>query len=322
MRTFSKKHILYLLFAYLVFQFVWWEILLVYLNHQNFEKEKQLAALKSTSPAQFQQVEHKISHQQKMKIIMVVSEGTVFLILILFGFYKVLKAYEQEILIHEQQTHFLLSLPHEIKTPLSVLQLNLQTLHRHSQLTKEQTQAVIQASLEELKRLQILTENLLLASKIAKHRSVNAPYQKYRLHIQDINLSALLKNIIQTYYPQKFIHQNITEDRFIKGDEPLVMLMVQNLIDNAVKFSNQYIQVNLYANKQKTILEVINDGELINKEEQKKIFELFYRRPSDEERGIKGTGLGLYLVKQIADMHLFSVHVYVQNNHNVFQVVF
>lgn len=310
----KKKQIIYLLFMYVIFQFLWWEILLVKLHYENFEKQKQLNALRITDFNQFKKVENKLNKEQRMKIIMVVGEGTVFLVLILFGFYRVLKAYEKEIIVSQRQTNFLLALPHEIKTPLSIMQLNLQTLMQNKEMENTQKEIFIQKSLKELKRLHNLIEQLLLSSKIMK--------SKYALDIKKVLLSEKLNEWINFYSEQKNIQQNIHANIYVNADENLLQLMIQNLLDNAVKFSENYIGVKLYTNNNQVFLEIENDGELIEKHEKEKIFELFYRRKSDEEKGIKGTGLGLYLVKQIAELHKIKINVLIKNNYNVFQVVF
>ncbi|GIV30048.1 MAG: hypothetical protein KatS3mg028_1114 [Bacteroidia bacterium] len=310
----SKKQVVYLLFGYVLIQFLWWEILLVKLHHENIEKEKQLQALKITNSEEFERIEQYYNKVQRLKIWMIGGEGTVFLILILFGFYKVLKAYERERIMNERQTHFLLSLPHEIKTPLSTIQLNLQTILQNEHLSEEQKQHLTKTSLEELKRLHLLIEQLLLTNKISKG--------KYVPDLQNICLSDTLKQWVHPYMQQKKIQVNIQDNLYVRTDKQLLQLMVWNLLSNALKFSEAIIEVKLYSDKQRVYLEIMNDGELIKPEEKEKIFELFYRRKSDEEKGIKGTGLGLYLVKQIADLHKIQIHVFTKNNLNVFQVVF
>ncbi len=311
----SKKHILYLLFAYVLFQFLWWEVLLVRLHHENIEKEKRLYALSVSNNKQFKKIESALNHAQRMKIIMVVGEGTVFIILILFGFYRVLKAYEKEKELTERQMHFLLSLPHEIKTPLSVIQLNIQTIRQSEQLGGEQKNKMLESSLIELKRLNRLVDHLLLMNKISKG--------KYLLNFKRINLSERLKEWMVLYNKEKLIEQDIQDSIEVKADEFLLRLLIENLFNNAVKYSDKMVKVHLYKDALKGIfLEVWNDGDLIHEKEMEKIFELFYRRPADEQKGIKGTGLGLYIVKQIVDLHGFTIRVFTKTHCNVFQIVF
>lgn len=310
----NKKQGLYILFAYVLIQFLWWEILLVKLHHENIEKEKQLQALKITNPNKFEKIEQYYNKVQRLKIWMIGGEGTVFLILILFGFYKVLKAYERERVMSERQTHFLLSLPHEIKTPLSTIQLNLQTILQNNHLSEEQKQHLTKTSLEELKRLHSLVEQLLLTNKISKGQ--------YIPDMQDIHFSEQLQQWIHSYTTQKEIQVSIQEGLLVRADKHLLQLMIWNLLSNALKFSDKIIEIKLYSDKQHVYLEIMNDGELIKPEEREKIFEIFYRRKSDEEKGIKGTGLGLYIVRQIADLHKIKLNVFTKNNLNVFQVVF
>lgn len=310
----SRKKVLYVLFAYVLLQFIWWEILLVKVHHANYEKEKKLKALNTADVRVFEKIEEQLNKEQRLKIIMIVGEGTVFLVLMLFGFYRLLRAYEREAVMNERQMHFLLSLPHEIKTPLSVIQLNLQTILRNPSASEEDRKKIIEKSLYELKRLHNLVEQLLLTNKISKGKHV---VQK-----EHINLSEQLKNWVLQYNEQKPIHQHIEENLCIDADIPLIQLVIQNLLDNAVKFSEDYIEVKLFKKEGNIYLEIMNDGNLILDEEKEKIFELFYRIKSEEERGIKGTGLGLYLVKEIAYLHGFKINVFTKNKYNVFQIVF
>lgn len=313
MMKWKKKHTIYLLFAYIVVQFLWWEILLVKLTHQNIEKEKHLNALKITDSKRFQEIEQKLQQIQRAKIIMIVGEGTVFLILILFGFYRLIKSLEREIVMSERQTHFLLSLPHEMKTPLSVIQLNLQTI-LNMDIHDTQKNILIRKSIDELKRLHHLIEQLLISNKITSG--------KYHIIKEPIELSKYIHEWILPYIEQKNIYTQIEDSIYIEGDKTLIELMIHNMIDNAIKFSEKYVAVKLYKQHSQIILEIINDGELIEDEERDRIFEVFYRKKSAEEKGIKGTGLGLYIVQQIAQMHQFTIKVYIQNQYNVFQVVF
>ncbi|MCX7728179.1 MAG: ATP-binding protein [Bacteroidia bacterium] len=312
----NKKKVLYFLFGYIIIQFLWWEILLVKLHHQTIEKEKQLQALKITDAKNFRKIEAHFNQLKMTKTIMIVGEGTVFLILILFGFYRLLKAYEKELVVNEQQTHFLLSLPHEIKTPLSIIQLNLQTILQNEKITEEKKKHLTEKSLEELKRLHNIIEQLLINNKISKGKLI--------LKINPINISEILKkHLNMLLYPsEKEIQTEIQDDLLINADEPLIQLLIQNLLSNAVKFSEKKIDIKLFSQNNHVILEISNDGNLIDKNERTKIFELFYRRPIDEENEIKGTGIGLYLVKQIADLHNIKLNVFNKNNYNVFQVVF
>ncbi len=310
----SKKIILYLLFAYIIFQFLWWELLLVKLEHQIIEKQKQVSALKITQTEAFKAIEKQLNQEQKMKIIMIVGEGTVFLILILFGFYSVIKAYSKEMALNRRQTHFLLSLPHELKTPLSVVQLNLQTILQNQNTDSGLKNTLIKKSLDELKRLNDIINQLLISNRIAN--------SKYMLSAQKINMSMHLREWIKFYAEQKKMEENIQEDIFIYGDLYLIQLMIENLMSNAIKFSNQYVGINLRQEKNKVVLEIINDGEIIQESEKEKIFELFYRSAVSDLKGISGTGFGLYIVKQIVELHKVSINVITKSNYNVFQVVF
>src|ERR1700760_5132695 len=118
---------------------------------------------------------------------MVLSEGSVFIIIFLFGAYSLHKSLRMEQKLQEQKKNFLLSVTHELKSPLASIKILLQTIQKRN-LTKAQTLDFIDKSLLDIERLDDMVENMLLASKI-DNRSYTFPKAEF-------NLSALVDNVV------------------------------------------------------------------------------------------------------------------------------
>ena len=111
----------------------------------------------------------------------------------------------------------------------------------------------------------------------------------------------------------------------IMGDRFALTSVVTNLIENAIKYSPPCAEINIkvYSNNGHVHFEVADQGIGISDPEKSRIFEKFYRVGSEETRKTKGTGLGLFIVKEVLDKH--HAHIKVKNNHpsgTVFEVIF
>ncbi|WP_069660894.1 sensor histidine kinase [Arcticibacter eurypsychrophilus] len=251
---------------------------------------------------------------------MILGEGAVFLFLFLTGAYHLHKTLNKERMLKEQQKNFLLSVTHELKSPLASIKLYIQTILKRN-LDKEQIHSFLNNSLKDIERLDDLVENMLLATRIDNH-SYSFPKEKFNLTEVIRNVASRLQ--IHTCSSQ-IINLNIEPDIFITGDRFALTLVVSNLIENAVKYSPpcEEIKVELKRMPLEVSLTVADKGIGIKDEEKIRIFEKFYRVGSEDTRKTKGTGLGLYIVKQVLDRHLAFIKV--KNNRpagSIFEVTF
>ena len=126
------------MFGYIILQFIWWEILLVKQNNSIIEQKQKLLELSISNDSDliFQVKE---LHAKKLKqTLMIVGEGTVFLLLLLYGIFKIKQAHDREDKLTQQKNNFLLSITHELKTPIAATKLQLQTLLKHQLDTEKQ----------------------------------------------------------------------------------------------------------------------------------------------------------------------------------------
>ena len=259
---------------------------------------------------------------QPQRTAMILGEGSMFILVFTVGAISLHKAIGKERKLQEQKKNFLLSVTHELKSPLASIKLLLQTIQKRD-LTKQQIQDFIAKSLLDIERLDDMVENMLLASKI-DNRSYTFPKANF-------NLSVLVDNIVNRLQLNKcdineqLINAEIEPKIEFTGDKFALTSVVTNLIENAIKYSGpcEVVDVKLYSREGKIYLEVADHGIGIADNEKSRIFDKFYRVGSEDTRNTKGTGLGLYIVKEVLDKHEASIKV--KDNEptgSIFEVVF
>ncbi len=259
---------------------------------------------------------------QPRRVDMVLGEGSMFILVFVVGAISLHKSIKKERKLHEQKKNFLLSVTHELKSPLASIKLLLQTIQKRD-LSKQQIQDFIGKSLLDIERLDDMVENMLLASKI-DNRSYTFPKAEF-------NLSVLVDNIVNRLQLNKcdineqLINAEIEPKIEITGDKFALTSVVTNLIENAIKYSGpcEIVDVKLYSKNNKIYLQVADHGIGIDDAEKSRIFDKFYRVGSEDTRNTKGTGLGLYIVKEVLDKHEASIRVKDNNpTGSIFEVVF
>ncbi|RFZ95494.1 GHKL domain-containing protein [Mucilaginibacter conchicola] len=253
---------------------------------------------------------------------MIMGEGMMFVMVFLVGAYFLHKSLNKESRLREQQKNFLLSVTHELKSPLASIKILLQTIQKRD-LNKEQILNFIDKSLLDVERLDDMVENMLLAAKI-DNRSYSFPKAEF-------NLSVLVDSIVNRLQiskcdcNQQIIAAEIEPKIKITGDKFALTSVVTNLIENAVKYSSpcETVVVKLFEKEDRIIFQVADHGIGIADTEKNRIFDKFYRVGSEDTRNTKGTGLGLYIVKEVLDKHQASIKV--KDNRpagSIFEVVF
>jgi len=264
----------YFLFFYAVTQLLWWGTLLI-----------QLAPERKG---------------------MFIGEGIFFFIIFFFGAIKLKQAFDREDKLHKQQHNFMLSVTHELKSPLASIKLYVQTILKR-ELDKEQQQQFLKNSLKDIERLDDLVENVLIATKLD---SVQVQFQKETFNFSET--VAKIADRLQVYScTTQSIKLNVEPDIYLKGDRFALSSVVTNLLENAIKYSPacEQVSVKLYHEKNDIVFSVADFGIGIAEEEKRNVFNKFYRVGSENTRKTKGTGLGLYIVKSVLDKHQAQIKV-------------
>ena len=290
---------------YMIAALFWWFIALVKQNDTLVAVQLQQIAQKPGNTVVPKQTADQLLKMQSRKRVQYIAEGLTFLALIVVGAVYVYRATRRQIRASVQQQNFMMAVTHELKTPIAVTQLNLETLQKRK-LDAAQQDKMIASTLQEANRLNMLCDNILLASQLD-----GKAYRESRI---ENNLSDLVEGCIDTFkqhYPLRQVTEQIEPSLYLDGETLLLQMLVNNLLENAHKYAPQdtEIKVVLAVNGKQIKLEVMDSGKGIPDSEKSKIFEKFYRIGSEATRNTKGTGLGLYLCKKIAENHNANISV-------------
>jgi K+-sensing histidine kinase KdpD len=253
---------------------------------------------------QYSQKFGEIEEDRNRKTTQYISEGATFMALIILGAIFMYRAVRRQFAQQRQQENLMMAITHELKTPIAVAKLNLETLLKHP-LDEAKRNKLIGMTLEETNRLNILASNILVSAQLESGRAVTR---------EDINFSDLVNssaNDFRNRFPDRQWHVSIREDEELRGDSFLLQILVNNLLENAVKYSpaGSTISCALTDDNNFICLKISDEGFGIPAEEKTNVFKKFYRIGSEQTRSAKGTGLGLYLCKKIAHDHHATIKV-------------
>jgi two-component system sensor histidine kinase CiaH len=310
----SKKRIrlatiiYWLLLFYIIAALVWWFISLEKQNKmmRDFKIiQLNVSIDKQNQPGVYNFALAKIQADYKRNSAKYIGEGSTFLLLILIGAAFVYRSVRRQFRLQLQQQNFMMAVTHELKTPISVARLNLETLQKY-QLDPDRQKKLIRMTLEETERLNILTNNILISSQLEGGG--------YAISREELDLGDLLKDCVNSFrnrYPDRQFIELIEPGMDVEGDPFLLQLLINNLLENAIKYSPKERPVTCLLNQvnSKVELHITDEGSGIPGDERKNIFKKFYRIGNETTRKTQGTGLGLYLCRKIAEDHHADISV-------------
>jgi two-component system sensor histidine kinase CiaH len=301
--SFFRKHrlavvttVYWLLLVYMIAALFWWFIALE--NQNQHITTIRLNELEKKDDPSYYNRASEIEDNRKRKTTQYIGEGITFLAVIVIGAAYVFRATRRQFRVSQQQQNFMMAITHELKTPIAVTQLNLETLQKRK-LEEDKQQKLIANTLQEANRLNTLCNNILLAAQL------DAGYVSTK---QELNFTDLVEGCVDDFrirFPQRILKENIDESIYLNGEALLLQMLINNLIENALKYSPKEAPVTIALTEEngKIKLVVSDEGYSIPAMEKKKIFDKFYRIGNENTRKTKGTGLGLYLCHKIAEGH-------------------
>jgi len=230
-------------------------------------------------------------------------------VLMVGGVWLTYRNVSREMTLARLKSDFVANVSHELRTPLALIRLYAETLELGRLTAKEKYQEYFRIIREESERLTALINNILDFSRIEAGRK--------EYEFQETDLGELVHSTLESYRFQiqqnGFAYEeNISPDiPPVKVDREAIARSLLNLVNNALKYSKdrKFIGVSLYRADGSINLEVRDSGIGIPPNEQEKIFEKFYRCGDPLVHNVKGSGLGLSLVRHIARAHGGDVHV-------------
>lgn len=290
--------------VYIIAQFAWWSYLLLNLTADYYHVKKELHVAWEV------QGELDIATELANRRYMIIGEGLIFLFILVAGMLLTVRYMQRDARLARLQHNFLLSVTHELKTPIASAQLYLQTLQKRK-LEGVQQSELLGKAIESNKRLEQLVEKLLLATQLEN--------SGFSLEMDNVKLVPLIQRSVETISSldkdrhQFSVHYKLSP--VIKGDAFAVETILLNLLENAAKYApaDTDISIELSSGSDAARIEVTNTGS-ISADDQKRVFEKFFRAGSEETRSAKGTGVGLYLVRKLVELQRGNIELQTENN--------
>lgn len=234
----------------------------------------------------------------------------VFVLIIITAFYVTLRTMLNQRKLSQIKSDFINNMTHELKTPLATISLAVDAIRNEKvQSDKEKIGYFSGIIKEENKRMNKHVETILQAGLMDK--------QDLKINLKRTNVHPIIQEVADKFTLQLAekngsiqVSLNAKSD-VINADETHFTNMVSNLIDNAVKYSKEVPEINVYTHctNKYFILRVQDNGIGMNKETVKRIFEKFYRAHTGNVHNVKGFGLGMSYVKTVVDEHKGKVKV-------------
>ena len=212
----------------------------------------------------------------------------------------------------EIKNDFINNMTHEFKTPISTISLAAQMLNDESVVKSPVMFKHISGVInDEAKRLRFQVEKVLQMSMFDR--------QNTNLKMREVDMENLIEGVVKTFTLKvqnidgtlEFLHDGV-DNAYVMGDEMHLTNVIFNLLDNAVKYKRDDVNLKLVVtlrNQDDHLVVVVSDNGIgIKKEDVKKIFEKFYRVHTGNRHDVKGFGLGLAYVKKVVDAHNGTIH--------------
>lgn len=308
MKWYSVIHVL--LLAYIIAALSFWWLSLEKQSRIIYNKEKAALALlvdSVSAPKAYVKMYEDVELRRAKRSKQYLGEGLTFLVVILVGSFIVYTTYRFSNQLSRQQNNFMLSVTHELKSPIAAMKLTLQTLEKHK-LDEAKKQLLLSRCIEESDRLNELCNNILVASKMEGGQ--------YQRELELCSLSELVQSCYEIYdtrYPNRFAAE-IKTALSAYTDRTLLQMVINNVLENAVKYTpvDKLVRISLSQVSNQILIQISDSGVGIPDAEKKKVFNKFYRIGNENTRASKGSGLGLYLSKKI--MHYLKGDIRLKDN--------
>jgi len=291
----KRALILFIVLTALVLaQAVWWTVFMAQLVDEKVEIAEELDA-----GAEY--IED-VQKQEYRRQIMVGLEGVFFLVAILVGAWLIYRSLVRAEDVKFQQENFLMSVTHELKTPLASLQLYLDSLGS-DKVPPEKKAAIVPRMKQDVHRLEQMVQNVLDAGRFER--------SGYEPQMARFDFSALvgreLERVEQSAWSRQVkINGSLANEIFVYGDEVGLMRVIDAVLTNAIKYSTDdpaQIDVSLERESKGCLWTVVDHGVGLEYHHQDRVFERFFRIESEATAGIAGSGLGLYLARELVLAH-------------------
>jgi nitrogen-specific signal transduction histidine kinase len=227
----------------------------------------------------------------------------------IYCFWYIIRTFNQQKKLAELKDDFINNMTHELKTPIATITVAIEAMQKFNVLNDpEKTQRYLQTSKNELTRLNDLVTKVL---NVAAYENKNIELIKEQVDVDDLIYDVIESEKVKSDKKVTFSYNNKDNVENITADKLHFRNMLVNLVDNAVKYANEPVEVVItcYRLGNQVCFSVKDSGPGIPAAHLGQIFDKFYRVPTGNVHNVKGTGLGLSYVKYIAEVHGGNVSV-------------
>jgi len=240
-------------------------------------------------------------NRHKARLRMFVSEGSFFAALVIVLLTLLAKTMRRDIELERQHRNFISAITHELKSPLAAMRLSLETVLK-GRCDEALSQRFLDNALQDCQRLEDLVHKVLQVTRFGRQDAV--------LTQQQIDLSAVVLDTCETFQRKASVSgvnldATVLPNVQVRANAEAWEIVVSNLLENAVKYGSDEpeVRVDFRLTDGQAMLEVSDNGGGILEEDRPFVFDRFFRGCNEMTRTTQGTGLGLYLVRQIVTAH-------------------
>ena len=231
----------------------------------------------------------------------------------LFYLLRIIKRQKE---LAEIKNDLISNITHEFKTPIATVSTAIEAIENFNVIDdKEKTKKYLSMSSVQLKKLHQMVEKLL---ETATLDSENLILQKESIDLVDLTSRVVKKHELLT--DKNITFSTNVESKLLTVDLFHFENAISNLIDNAIKYGGENIEININAVLNNTEILVADDGNGIEKNQQERIFDQFYRIPKGNRHDVKGFGIGLYYTKKIVEKHQGFISIQSNTGNTTFKI--
>lgn len=247
---------------------------------------------------------NKVSREYQIRRRAYISESVFFILLMIAGFIWIFASIDKIINVNKLQKNFMMAVTHELKTPVAALKLMMQTLRKRT-LDEPVREKVVERANQSADRLANLIDELLLAIKI-EHKELKTIFDW-------VGLKKLLSDLVAEIKEQPNFSGSIVliaeSELQVWGDYLSLKNCFKNIVENAIKYCDPPLELVITLDFHNRTVSFADNGPGISANERKKVFRQFYRIGDENVRTTKGTGLGLFLVKNLLKVHNAKIYI-------------
>ncbi|WP_034043155.1 sensor histidine kinase [Wocania ichthyoenteri] len=281
--------------------------------------------LRTTSKSTFlkQNESLEIAYPNATKIILKRSAlsiliSTILVLTVISCLLYLLKIIKNQKQLAEVKNDLISNITHEFKTPIATIGVAIESIKNFNAIDdKEKTKTYLEMSNNQLSKLNIMVEKLLETATLDS--------DSLKLEKDQYNITNILQNIVDKHKIQTektILYKATLSDIFVNVDAFHFENAINNILDNAIKYGGNTINIDLTQNSIAFTITISDDGNMLTKANKDKIFEKFYRVSKGNTHDIKGFGIGLYYAKKITEKHGGTIHLDIKNNQTTFKMSF